>query len=924
MSRIHLLLLLLLAPLFARAEALDAKDYAVSPPDLFIVNGVLVGPVQPAADSLGASVKLEGKTLTVIRGDVRFTCTLNSTAAGVGDTRLTLAKAPFLAGNRTYVPFAPLVRAFHGTLVVDTTGGYTIVTLPDRKNPLHYPLIPLSLWRETFGCASNALYVINLDGSGLRRIVCNAGSIQSPAFSPDGTRLVYIRHGSLCLRHVDQADEVRLVPDDGNAYRSPCFTPDGNYILFQRVIVDLKNVPGARAEQIWRINPDGTDKRLLGTGVRTGISPDGRTIACTVQTAGAVEMRLIEIDGGRQRSLGEGKNPVFSPDGRNILYLKTFLVEKKPIDLLVSRPLDSGPEVSPPAPTKETPGERDGQFSPDGKRIVAPAKGLTIMGADRRGATQLTTTQYDSAPVFTADGQTIVFLRGSNRLPFSLEDDEDSDIFLNNSLVSIKPDGTEEMDIYDEMNVGEFAVAPNSRQIVFTGDSTPPPDDETDLKETEPAYTFEDVQGYVTELVPLIEEIAGRKFTTVPSVRLVKRRQLVPILAKESAPTIRRLFHNDEMDVDTLARQAAKSAAPALLGKYGVKEHTLFLLPGNLEPIVRAIHISSMHREGLIKLIIAHELTHALQDQVIGLEGQDAKANSAEKILAQSAVAEGFAVYVQDNVAEKLKLNSTAREMARMLAIAVTPSAPSVFVRQNGSAQTFREVYLGGRDFIDWHAQREGIETVWKILADPPTKTRVILHPDQYAPAVAAAEVDYIPVVMEAALQLGVRKAKLFALELGEITLREFFSILEMPARDSLADGIEQIYFTAGPKAEDTSAMVMLAKFRDQAQIQPLVTEIEKKSLEQFLEGKLDGDKQGPLEGITADYTRKRMIAHGSRKDMIVSVARGKLLILLCLENFILPDAQLVTIIDEAFTRARALESSATPPADPNRQPDVQ
>jgi hypothetical protein len=41
----------------------------------------------------------------------------------------------------------------------------------------------------------------------------------------------------------------------------------------------------------------------------------------------------------------------------------------------------------------------------------------------------------------------------------------------------------------------------------------------------------------------------------------------------------------------------------------------------------------------------------------------------------------------------------------------------------------------------------------------------------------------------------------------------------------------------------------------------------------------------------------------GARGEGLRRVARGKLLILLCLENFSLPDAQLVTIIDKAFKR---------------------
>lgn len=915
LRKTHLLCLLFaLTVLFVRAFAFDASDYAVSPPDLFIANGVLIGPVQLTADSLGAKVKLEGKTLTVTRGEVTLTCTINSTAASIGGTPLTLPKAPFLAGDRMYVPIAPLVKAFNGMVTVNTPAGYATVVLPDRKDPLHFPLIPQELWKETYGCASNALYVINLDGSGLRRIVCNAGSIQSPAFSPDGTRLVYIRHSNLCLRQVERADEVCLVSGNDGVLYMPCFTPDGQYILFQRMKHDPKKK--STTDQIWRIKPDGSDKRLLGTGVRSSISPDSRTMAYTVQTGGKTELRLMDIDGGQQRSLGTGKTPIIAPDGQNLLYARTFTVEKKPVDLLIFRPLTGTPATILPTPAKETPSEREAQFSPDGKQIVYRGKGLAIMDADRGGVTQLTTGALDKSPVFTDDGQQIVFLRG-NDSPFSFmdeedEEDEEDEYYVDFSLVSIRPNGTEELDIYEDMAVREFAVAPNGRQIVFVGDAMPPEDDKNDrMKEAEPAYTLEDARRYIAELVPMVEEVAGRKFTTVPEVRLVKRRELVPVMAQEIAPQLRGLFGNDAIDVNSFARLTAKGSAPAVLGKYGVKDHILYLLPGNIDALERIVKISPMHREGLIKLIIAHELTHALEDQHVDLAGQIAKATTAEKVLALSATHEGYAVYVQDGVAEKLKANSTAREMARMLAIALTPSAPTTFLGQNGSLQTFREVYLGGRDFIDWHVQKQGMDTAWQILANPPVKTRMILHPELYGNAVEPG-LDYAPIMRETALRLGMQKARMMTLELGEITMREFFAVIDASERDRLNAGIDQIYMSAGLTEEADPVMLMLVTFHDQEQMAPFVKVIEEQCHRQF-DDRISGDKQGPLAGITADYTHKRVIAAGERKETIVSAARGKLLLLMDLENTTLTDAELVAMLEDAFKRVDALKAPAVP-----------
>lgn len=906
-----LCLLFALSMLFVRAFALDASDYAVSPPDLFIVNGVLIGPVQLTADNLGAKVKLEGKTLTVTRGEVTFTCTINSTAASIGDTPLTLPKAPFLSGDRLYMPIAPLVRAFGGTVTVNTPAGYATVAAASLKDPLHFPLVPLDKWRISKGEVFNALYVINLDGSGLRRIGANIGYIHSPAYSPDGAYLIYIRNENIYLRHVQQADEICLLTAKDDILSHPCVTPDGKYILYQqRLVTGLKTENRYR---IWRMKPDGSEKRMLGVGTYNSVSQDSRTIAYTMENGGKTEMRLMDIDGGQQRSLGTGNNPVIAPDGVNLLYSKSFDVEKKAIDLLVPRPLAGTPTAAVPAPPKETPSESEAQFSSDGKQIVYRGKGLAIMGADRGGVTQLTTGAFDKSPIFTSDGQQIVFLRGNGSpLSFMDEEDEEDEYYLDYSLVSIRPNGADEMDIYEDMDVREFAVAPDGRQIVFVGDAEPPKENQNDqMKEAEPAYTLEDAQRYVAELVPMIEEVAGRKFTTVPEVRLVKRRELVPVMAQEIAPQLRGLFGNDAIDVNSFARLSAKGSAPAVLGKYGVKDHILYLLPGNIDALERVVKISPMHREGLIKLIIAHELTHALEDQHVDLAGQIAKATTAEKVLALSATHEGYAVYVQDGVAEKLKANSTAREMARMLAIAITPSPPTTFLGQNGSLQTFREVYLGGRDFIDWHIQKQGMDTAWQILANPPVKTRMILHPELYGNAVEPG-LDYAPIMRETALRLGIQKAKMMTLELGEITMREFFAVIDASERDKLTAGIDQIYMSAGLTEEADPLMLMLVTFQNQEQMAPFVKVIEEQTHRQF-DGRISGDKQGPLAGITADYTHKRIIAAGEHKETIVSAVRGKLLLLIDLENTSLTDTELAAMLEDAFKRIDALKAPAAP-----------
>ena len=116
---------------------------------------------------------------------------------------------------------------------------------PDQNNP-----------------TSAEIYAVQADGTGLVRLTDNAIEERSPAFSPDGSRLVFscrlgTRGGNnleLCLMNADGTGVV-VVTDNTVADLSPRFTPDGTKILFQRPVANP--VPG-QGQQTWIMDADGT------------------------------------------------------------------------------------------------------------------------------------------------------------------------------------------------------------------------------------------------------------------------------------------------------------------------------------------------------------------------------------------------------------------------------------------------------------------------------------------------------------------------------------------------------------------------------------------------------------------------------------------------------------------------------------------
>jgi TolB protein len=171
------------------------------------------------------------------------------------------------------------------------------------------------------------IYVMNVDGSQVRRLTFSPATEGAAAWSPDGRWIAYSSyhsgHSSIWKMLANGGAKTRLTPP--GTVDVPAWSPDGRRIAYAG--------PGGR---LWVMNADGSGPHALthtasGTGVdwAPSWSPDGRRLAYESDVATGPrdltsEIWVIGSDGAHPVRLTHNQlndtRPVWSPDGSWLVF----------------------------------------------------------------------------------------------------------------------------------------------------------------------------------------------------------------------------------------------------------------------------------------------------------------------------------------------------------------------------------------------------------------------------------------------------------------------------------------------------------------------------------------------------------------------------------------------------------------------------
>lgn len=262
----------------------------------------LAGPACPPAERIAFTATELG------RREIGFVCSDGSERQLLTSTPGSQSVSPTWAPDKVRLAFISTQSGVTGIYIYSLTCACIQGSVPLTLTANEPTWLPAG--QQIAFTASGGLYVVNIDGSALKRLTDMNESAFNIAWSPDGTRIAYTAWQGgrrvIRVRELGGSGFTQL-PTPGSDY-NPAWSPDGSHIAFasaQGNTIDL-----------YVINVDGTGLQQVTNVATADYSPswaaDGQQLVFTAFADGENSLFIINADGTGLRPLTiEADEPVW-------------------------------------------------------------------------------------------------------------------------------------------------------------------------------------------------------------------------------------------------------------------------------------------------------------------------------------------------------------------------------------------------------------------------------------------------------------------------------------------------------------------------------------------------------------------------------------------------------------------------------------
>ena len=408
-----------------------------------------------------------------------------------------------------------------------------------------------------------------------------------------------------------------------------------------------------------------------------------------------------------------------------------------------------------------------------------------------------------------------------------------------------------------------------------TAASKPATQDETAPEPTSVKHlTQAELDAIRDQVQPLVERYAGRKFASKPKVVLAHNSTVGRILDRELDAQFVKQFPNlTKSERKRVVAATASAMSLNLLGKIDTQSQALYILPGMFDILLKSKLIPAAQERHLLTLVVAHELTHLLQDEAFHLEERLGALEDQAELHAFNGAIEGHATHVQNLVAKDLGLDEAAQAYRDLLLGTRKPSA--VGFTQSYMRALPHIYYTLGAEFFDSLVKNGGTDAAWKFFENPPKQSTYLFSREAWDPKQVPHANRDPQRLAGLAKFFGKRPRRIMASTADQTLLRCFLMKASLEQADKLLDPLRRAWFVQ-IGILPAMGLTLGMEFEDEASAKRFFEQVPKLVLKE-LESSKGYETRLATETLRADTETTRQAELGPKEtSLIYTFRKGK------------------------------------------------